>query len=174
MVIKFSNTLTMPYFCDQPHKYWYEHLYNLYYPNSPHNSKHLFDIYTLTHIFWGLLLFIVFKTVLPFFSINIDDFYIIIILFVLTTYFEIHENQKEQIIKYRRIEISESGESSYRGDTFLNFIGDIIGNCIGLYIGYKYIYSHGSIQMGALAILFTIITNVVGLSYWTDFLEFVS
>lgn len=38
--------------CDQEHKNWYEHIYAPYSINSPHNSKHMFDIYSLTHIFF--------------------------------------------------------------------------------------------------------------------------
>lgn len=37
--------------CDQPHDHWYEQLFTRYYPYSPHNSKHLIDGYSLTHIF---------------------------------------------------------------------------------------------------------------------------
>lgn len=153
------------YICDQPHKHWYEYIYNSHYVNSPHNSKHLFDIYTLSHIFWGALLTLVGRTIFN------NSIYVPIGVFILTTYFEIHENIKDQIVKYRRIEIDSNGTSSYRGDALINSIGDIIGNVIGIYLVLSLPFS---IIMIILIILFMVITNVVGLSYWTEFFEFLT
>ena len=91
-------------------------------------------------------------------------------VFLFTTLFEIHENLPEQIIKYRRIEVDSSGKSSYRGDSLINLIGDIIGNVIGIYLA---LTLGNSITTIILIILFLVITNVVGLSYWVEFLEFI-
>ena len=152
------------YFCDQPHKHWYEHIYNTYYPNSPHNSKHLFDIYTLTHIFWSLLLVLLLKKTFGF------SIYVPIFVFIITTVFEIHENLKEQIIRYQRIEINSTGISSYRGDSLLNLIGDIFGNILGIILA---LTLNNEYNVIILLILFMVITNIVGISYWTDFLTFI-
>lgn len=152
------------FICDQPHEHWYQQIYNDYYPESPHNSKHLFDIYTLTHIFWSALITLILK---KFMSTN----YAVILTFLVTAAFEIFENLDAQIIKYRRIEVDSTGKSSYRGDSFINSIGDIIGNMIGIYIG---ITLSNQNTLIILLILFLVITNIVGFSYWTDFFQFLS
>lgn len=150
--------------CDQPHTYWYEYIYNTWSPSSPHNSKHLFDIYTLTHIFWPLLLTYMAKRVFPL------DIRMIIIITLLVVYFEIHENNSENVKKYNRIERDSSGKSSYRGDSTINIIGDILANLVGIYLGYT-IGSTTQIVL-ILAILYFIVTDTVGLRYWREFFRF--
>lgn len=152
----------MKLYCDQSHSFWWEHLYNTYYENSPHNSKHLFDVYSLTHIFWCLLLVYLLKLILP---IKI----VIISVFLITTLFEIHENTHNQIIKYQRIEINSNGQTSYRGDTILNVLGDILSNIVGIYLGSTL---SGYYVVACLICIFTLITNVVGLVYFIDFFKF--
>ena len=142
--------------CDQPHKYWFEQIYWPFSINSPHNSKHLFDIYSLTHIFWLLLLSIICKNL--FYNKTIP----ITLLIITSTLFELYENSNDQIIKYNRIEVNSMGESSYRGDSLINLIGDIISNLIGIYIAYEY---SNNISIIILILLFLIITFVVGFSY---------
>lgn len=151
--------------CDQPHNYWYEYIYNKYYPNSPHNSKHVFDIYTLTHIFWSLLIIFIIRVFVPQFYDN----NILIGITVMTTLFEYHENTIEQIKKYKRIEIDQSGQSSYRGDSTINIIGDILGNISGVYIGHILpLQTIGII----LLLLIIILLNVVGINYFIEFFSF--
>lgn|SRR3990170_1473525 len=150
--------------CDQPHKHWYEYIYNSYYPQSPHNSKHIFDIYSLTHIFWPMILVFIGKKIFG------KSKWIPIIIFMVTTFFEIYENLPEQIIKYHRIEIDQDGKSSYRGDSLINLIGDILFNIIGICLGY-YVDSWLNFFI-IILIVFTIITSVVGISYWTSFIKF--
>ena len=152
------------FICDQPHQHWYEYLYNSYETNSPHNSKHFLDIYSLTHIFWFTLLSMMLKNMKI-----LNDEYIIIGLVMLSVLFEIHENTDKQIILYHRIEQSTTGVSSYRGDSFINVIGDIMCNLIGVYIGFSVNNYSSSIF---LIILFIIITKIVGFEYWTDFFKF--
>jgi hypothetical protein len=161
--------LNLKWICDQQHKHWYEHIYTHYEEYSPHNSKHLIDIYSLTHIFWSLFMVFLIKEPQYFRHYPIKyDYYFISLIIIL---FEIHENLPEQIKKYRRIEINSAGKTSYRGDTILNFIGDIAFGFLGLYIGYKlsklYIFI-------ILIILFITITNVVGINYWIDFIKFIN
>jgi len=160
------NNIKRLHICDQPHKHWYEYLYNSHYSGSPHNSKHMFDIYSLTHLFWPLLLMWIAKKIFPY------NGWIPIILIILTTVFEIHENMKSQIVKYNRIEINESGKSSYRGDSTVNIIGDIIFNILGIYIGYK-LTSDLAIFL-ILFVTFIIVTGIVGISYWIEFFDFMT
>lgn len=155
----------MLYFCNQPHQHWWQHLYYPYYPNSPHNSKHMFDIYSLTHIFWPLLLVLCSRLWLP------KQYHqsMIILISILVIAFEIHENLPQQIKKYQRIEIDSMGHTSYRGDTIINSIGDIISNFIGIYLA---IHMSTQTNIYILIILFSIITCTVSFTYWTDFLKF--
>lgn len=159
------STTQRLYVCDQPHQLWYEHIYSSYQPFSPHNSKHLFDIYSLTHTFWSLFLLLIFKTI--FGQTRIIPF----MIFFITTLFEFHENLSSQITKYQRIEVGSNGISSYRGDSLINVIGDILSNVLGLYIGYYY---SDTVIIIVLSIIFMIITGILGLTYWTDFLNFLS
>lgn len=152
----------MKVYCDQKHLFWWEYLYNSYYEFSPHNSKHIFDIYSLTHIFWCMLLTYILRLFMP---IQIA----VMSVFLLSTFFEIHENTNEQIIKYQRIEIDSNGRTSYRGDTILNFVGDIVSNVAGIYLGTTL---SGYCVILYLLCIFAIITNVVGIVYFLDFFKF--
>lgn len=160
--------------CDQPHSKWHEYIYHKYYPNSQHNSKHMFDVYSLTHTFWSFFLFVALRTILPKINFKITDFQLAMLVFVFTTYFEIHENEEEQIVKYRRIEINENGESSYRGDTMINILGDITSNSIGIYLGYILSNGLSSYIIPVLLLLFGLITKIVGMGYWIEFFQFLS
>ena len=166
--------MKLNYLCNQPHSKWHEHIYHKYYPNSPHNSKHMFDVYSLTHTFWSFFLFVVLRSLLPKINFKITDIQLGLVVFAFTTYFEIHENQEEQIIKYRRIEINESGESSYRGDTIINIIGDIVSNSFGILLGYVLSNGCSSYIIPALLGLFALITKIVGMGYWIEFFQFLS
>jgi hypothetical protein len=148
--------------CDQPHK-WYEQLYTKHYPGSPHNSKHMFDIYALTHVFWTAVLSLVVGII---FGLNS---YTIAGIVLYTMYFEYHENKIEQIIMYRRIEVDSSGHTTYRGDSTINIVGDIIGNILGLML---VLYTTTQNTLITLFVLFLYITSVVGIGYWTEFIEF--
>lgn len=152
--------------CDQPHKYWYEYVYHPYAAHSPHNSKHLFDIYSWTHVWWCLFLMVSVRRIFP----KIDPLTIALGMFIFTTLFEIYENQQKQIQQYRRIEVDSTGKTFYRGDSVINVIGDIIWNLIGIYLGYRIT---NNLQIAAiLSFTFFIVTRIVGFSYWTDFLKF--
>jgi len=154
--------------CDQKHNHWWEYIYNSYYPNSPHNSKHAFDIYTLTHIFWPVLLVLIANNTIRPYNQNINRIVIFLILFIIV-YFEYHENQPEQIVKYRRIEIDSSGVSSYRGDSSVNLLGDIVVGLLSVYIAYN---SSNITNIILLVLTFITITHIVGMTYWKDFIKF--
>lgn len=152
------------FWCDQNHDSIIDQIYWPYKPHGPHNSKHLFDIYSLTHLWWvglsTLLGIWVFGKIKP----------VPMIIFVLSTVFEIFENLPSQIVKYRRIEIDKSGNTSYRGDSLINIIGDIIFNVIGILLSW---YFSSSVMFGVLLLSFALITNVVGINYWIEFLQFI-
>jgi len=150
-------------YCDQPHENWVEQIYTDYYSKSPHNSKHLFEIYSLTHIFWKIVLTVIIK---QFCSNNKLNMIFIPLISVL---FEIHENLDVNIKKYQRIEIDSQGFTSYRGDSIINIIGDIMCGILGVYIG---LYFDVKIVIFILISLFIIITKILGLVYWNDFFKF--
>ena len=149
------------YWCDQPHEKWYEHIFDLNPRKNPHVSKHMFDIFSFTHIFWPLLMVLLSKKIFG------RGNYIII--FILTILFEIYENIPANIIKYHRIEIDSSGKSHYRGDSWINIIGDIIFNGIGVYLGYM---CTDTIIIIILMLILLIITTMLGINYWIDFFRF--
>jgi len=95
----------------------------------------------------------------------------IIIMIVLAFTFEIHENLDKQIVLYHRIEQTSTGLSSYRGDSFVNVIGDLLCNFIGIAIGYQ---TNSFVTIVILTILFITITKNLGLEYWDDFFKFLS
>jgi len=125
----------------------------------------MFDIYSITHVFWPALMTSILVNI---FGKNI---YIPICAMIISIYFEIYENSPKQIVKYRRIEIDSAGNTTYRGDTLLNIIGDILFNIIGIYIGYT---ATNTVTAIILLILFIIVTSVTGITYWTDFLTYLS
>lgn len=152
--------------CDQPHNHWCEHIYSPYYVNSPHNSKHMFDIYSLTHIFWPLLFSWIIKKI-----VGKNDC-IFIAMIIITTLFEIHENIPQNIIRYRRVEINKSGHTSYRGDSTINIIGDILMNFAGIYIGFQF---DNNFLIGMILIItFLIIIMIVGVNYWIEFIQYLT
>lgn len=153
------------HYCDQPHNNWYEYIYSKHELGSPHESKHMFDIYSLTHTFWSLVLVLVLKYILG----SDKNLKVGIISILITTFFEIYENLPNQIVKYNRIEIDSDGKSNYRGDSSINIIGDIIFNLIGIYFG---LYFGKNMNFIILLLLFLTITKVTGFSYWTNFIEY--
>jgi hypothetical protein len=134
-------------------------------PNPPHGSKHLFDIYSLTHTFWGLVTTILLLQVTPSSHKN----KILITISSLFIAFEIHENLESQIIRYRRFEKDAQGGTSYRGDSTINIIGDIVTSLLGIYLG---AVLAPSAAMFSLTIIFILVTRVLSLSYWVEFLKF--
>ena len=126
----------------------------------------MFDVYSLTHLFWaGLLMWGMSQTLGYTFSNAV-------IVAVITAVFEIHENMEQQIKNYRRIEIDQSGQTTYRGDSTINIIGDILFNLVGIYIAF---YIRNPIHIALiLSGTFGIITHTVGLDYWIEFFKFLA
>jgi hypothetical protein len=147
-------------YCDQPHTHVYEYLYSTY-SDTKCNSKHVFDFYTLTHLFWPFLITIWLM------HLPITNYAIILFVGIFTFLFELLENTEWFIRKYRSQEITDMGQSDYHGDSLLNLIGDTITNLIGIFMA---IYiSNKYVKWTILGILFGIIT-VVEPTYWNTFL----
>lgn len=172
-----NNTIIRKHICDQNHEKWYEYIYYPYYKDSTHNSKHMFDIYTLTHVFWSaVLMYIISNMNLIELNTTLSATLSVtaIVSLIITVYFEYHENLPESIKKYRRLEIDSMGKTTYRGDTTINIFGDIIGNVIGIILIVLAMTDIMTIQdvLLILLLIFIYVTNVVGIEYWTDFISF--
>jgi len=125
----------------------------------------MFDIYSVTHIFWPLLLMWICRTLFP----NNKN-KIVFILIIAVVLFEVVENTESEIIRYRRIEINDKGETTYRGDSTINVIGDIMMNLLGITLGY---YLNDSNCLTVLILLTATITSVLDTNYWISFFNFV-
>lgn len=150
--------------CDQPHEHWYEYIINIYGSKSLHDSKHLFDIYSLTHLFWLLLFMIIFGNIFPQHKKSV-----LIVLFIISIAFEIHENSPSQIKKFYQIEKDNRADSNYKGDSLINMVGDILFSLIGLILGYNLSLVTNII---ILIITFIFIINDIGIIYFKEFLTF--
>lgn len=91
-------------------------------------------------------------------------------LAVFVTLFELYENTERQIKKYRRIEIDSKGVTTYRGDSTINIIDDLMANFFGIWLAMQITSSLESFAV--LLALFLLVTRITGLSYWTDFVYF--
>ncbi len=94
-----------------------------------HNSQHLFDPYTFTHILHGVLYFwlitLVFKKMPLIWQFTLA--------IVIACSWEILENSKYIIERYR----AETISLDYTGDSIANALSDIFSCGVGFYIAYK-------------------------------------
>lgn len=150
-------------YCDQPHNSWIEQIYTPFF-NSPHNSQHFFDIYSLCHIFSYLLVGSICKNIFGYNKI------VITILAFSGLVFEMIENSGTEVKKYSEIEKESRGFSGYRGDSAINVIGDVLSDLFGLYLAYNL---SNQATIGVLLALFVVMTYFLGFSYLTDFAKFI-
>lgn len=88
---------------------------------SPHNSQHLVDAYSFTHVEHGLIFYGLFLTLLP----RVPFWWRLVLAVLLESSWEILENSSLIIERYRSATMS----FNYYGDTIVNSIGDI-ASCI--------------------------------------------
>jgi len=150
--------------CEEPHNNWYEYIYSYHNKNSPHNSQHMFDIYSLTHILASCVITYIFRKL----QYDNKQYNIIVSVLLLKIIFEIYENTPKQISRYNRVEVNSAGGSSYYGDSIINVAGDMISSIIGIYIGYQPDY----VVFSAILLLYVIITFRLGMNVWYDFFYF--
>lgn len=95
-----------------------------------HNSQHLFDPYSFTHVLHGLgfygLLYLIFRR-------KISFAWLLFITVFLESAWEVLENQNAVIERYRAATIS----LDYYGDSITNSFGDIVCCVIGFFIARK-------------------------------------
>ena len=97
---------------------------------SPHNSQHLIDPYTFTHVLHGVLL----CGLLYWLPRSVPESTRYLIAIVLEAIWEIQENSPLIIERYRSVTISQG----YLGDSVANSIGDIIACALGYWLAYRW------------------------------------
>jgi len=92
--------------------------------NSPHNSQHLVDAYTLTHLLHGIALYAVLRALA---GGRLAQRHRFIITIALEAAWEVFENTDLVIGRYREATIS----LAYFGDSIVNSLGDLTACAIG-------------------------------------------
>ena len=98
---------------------------------SEHNSQHLIDPYSLTHIEHGLVLWIVLKTLL---ENRLCDRRIFLLIAGIEGLWEVAENTPWIIERYREATIS----LDYFGDSIANSIADLVFCLLGAFFASRY------------------------------------
>jgi Protein of unknown function (DUF2585) len=100
---------------------------------SAHNSQHLLDPYSFTHVLHGFAFFWVVAWLLP----RLWPAWQLTLTILLETIWEVIENSQMAIERYRAATIS----IGYAGDTIVNSIGDVIvcgaGFWLARYLGFR-------------------------------------
>ena len=125
------------------------------------SSIHLFDFYSITHLFWPFLIALILL------QFPLSKGLIIVVTFIIATLFEVLENQDWFIDRYRLQEEDDLGKSNYFGDSRINIFGDILSNLAGMAMAF-YLPSN-TIKIAVLYGLFAIITWYEP-TYWKTFL----
>jgi hypothetical protein len=93
---------------------------------SPHNSQHLFDAYSLSHVLHGLIFCGALTWLLPRVAIG----WRLVMATVIETAWEITENTELVINRYRAVTAS----LDYHGDSVINSLGDILSFVLGFWL----------------------------------------
>jgi Protein of unknown function (DUF2585) len=96
---------------------------------SPHNSQHLVDPYSFTHILHGMLEFWLLGLLFP----KLPVAWRLVIAIIFEGTWEIVENTSDVINRYRE----ETLAMNYYGDSIINSASDVFCCGIGFLIGYK-------------------------------------
>ena len=92
--------------------------------NGENTSQKLIDRYSLSHIIHGILFYFIFE------NISFTKKYSLVLTLVFEILWEWFENTPYIIKKYR----ANPEFKNYKGDSFLNIIGDVIFTLIGYFI----------------------------------------
>jgi Protein of unknown function (DUF2585) len=94
--------------------------------NGPHNSQHLFDPYSLTHVLHGLILCGVLSYALP----RLAPAWRLVVAVVVEVGWELVENTNFVIERYRTATLA----LGYQGDTVANSVGDVLSCVLGFVV----------------------------------------
>ncbi|MFL5245979.1 MAG: DUF2585 family protein [Gemmataceae bacterium] len=98
-------------------------------PTGPHNSQHLFDPYSFTHVLHGL----VFYWLLAWTFRRLACRWRLVLAVVLASLWEIFENSAFTIQRYR----AATAAVGYQGDSVANSLGDILSCALGFLVAAK-------------------------------------
>jgi hypothetical protein len=90
---------------------------------SPHNSQHLFDPYSFTHLLHGVVLCGLLTWAFP----RLPPLWRLCVAVGIEALWEVFENSDFTIHRYRKLTIA----LNYQGDTIANSLGDILSCCLG-------------------------------------------
>ena len=93
---------------------------------SAHNSQHLFDPYTFSHVLHGMLFFWLLAWVFPRLSLS----WRLCVATVIEAGWEILENSRFIIDRYREATIA----LGYEGDSIVNSMGDVLSCAVGFFV----------------------------------------
>lgn len=96
---------------------------------TTHNSQHLFDPYTFTHILHGVLFFWITNWILSDYRLR----WKFLLVILAECAWELLENSNMIIERYRTVTIS----LDYYGDSILNSLADVASCAFGAFIAYK-------------------------------------
>lgn len=96
---------------------------------TAHNSQHLFDPYTFTHILHGVLFFWTINLIFKDIPLRWKFFLVILVECI----WEMVENSNFIIDRYRAVTIS----LDYYGDSILNSLSDVLSCTFGAFLAYK-------------------------------------
>lgn len=91
-------------------------------------SQSLFDIWSFEHLKDGGIFFLIYKKIRNINKLKKND---ILFFIIFHTLFEIYENSPKAIAN------NLWGSTEYKGDSFLNSIGDLLSFMSGIYLMYK-------------------------------------
>jgi hypothetical protein len=97
--------------------------------NSSHNSQHLFDPYSFSHLLHGIIFYWCLRILAPRLSVG----WKVLIALTVEAGWEILENSPIIINRYR----AATASLGYSGDTIVNAVGDILSCAIGLLVAHK-------------------------------------
>jgi Protein of unknown function (DUF2585) len=96
---------------------------------SAHNSQHVFDPYTFTHILHGVLFFWIVSLIFG----KLPLAWRLLMAISVECAWEVAENTNAVIQRYRETTIS----LNYFGDSIINSLGDILSFSFGFWLAYK-------------------------------------
>ena len=96
---------------------------------SAHNSQHVFDPYTFTHVLHGILFFWIASLIFP----KVPLAWRLLMAISVECAWEVVENTDMVINRYREATIS----LDYYGDSIINSLADILSFAVGFWIAHK-------------------------------------
>jgi len=97
--------------------------------NSPHNSQHVFDAYSLSHVLHGVLFYGFFWL----FRAPMSLGWRLVAATAVEVTWEMMENSPLIINRYRAATIAVG----YQGDSIINSLGDVLSFVVGFYVGQR-------------------------------------